>query len=245
MKKLKKYIQAIFPIFLIGVLVFLYSFTSKRNSNKKLDKISVHFMEKNHSFLTESMVNKMLIQNEQPVKKLPKTNINLHWLENTVLSNPFVHSVSVFMSIDGELKTTLKQRKPIARIITEKESYYIDNEGVRLPLSNFFTARVPLVSGAVKTEKIEEITTLLNKVTTDDFLRKEITDLLVLENNEYAFLVRSGSYSVQLGNVKNIDKKLKKLKAFYGKTFKDKTIKQYKEINLKYHNQVVCTKIKN
>jgi len=36
--------------------------------------------------------------------------------------------------------------------------------------------------------------------------------------------------------------KFKKLKAFYNTTFADQTINNYRTINLKYHNQVVCTK---
>jgi len=54
--------------------------------------------------------------------------------------------------------------------------------------------------------------------------------------------VRSGDYRIDFGNLIEIDKKIKKLKAFYGKAFLDSTIQKYKTINIKYHNQVVGVK---
>ena len=60
--------------------------------------------------------------------------------------------------------------------------------------------------------------------------------------HEYKFSVRSGDYKINFGKLSEMETKFKKLKAFYSKTFKDKTIKNYNLINLKYHNQVVCIK---
>ena len=54
--------------------------------------------------------------------------------------------------------------------------------------------------------------------------------------------MRSGNYKIDFGKLTKMDVKFKKLKAFYNKTFLDKTIESYKTINVKYHNQVVCTK---
>ena len=55
-------------------------------------------------------------------------------------------------------------------------------------------------------------------------------------------LEKAGDYKIDFGNLTEMDVKFKKLKAFYNKAFEDKTIQNYKAINLKYHNQVVCTK---
>ena len=48
---------------------------------------------------------------------------------------------------------------------------------------------------------------------------------------------------MQLGNVKNLDKKINNLKAFYQKNLKEKTLENYSKVNLQFDNQVVCTKI--
>ena len=76
----------------------------------------------------------------------------------------------------------------------------------------------------------------------DEFLHKEIVGIEKSDVHEYKFSVRSGDYKINFGKLSEMETKFKKLKAFYSKTFKDKTIKNYNLINLKYHNQVVCIK---
>ena len=83
---------------------------------------------------------------------------------------------------------------------------------------------------------------MVNLILEDDFLKKELVGIRKLDNNEYQFSVRSGNYTIDFGKLINIDVKFKKLKAFYNKAFQDKTIQEYKTINVKFHNQVVCTK---
>jgi cell division protein FtsQ len=63
-----------------------------------------------------------------------------------------------------------------------------------------------------------------------------------LNDNTYQFSARSGKYKINFGNLTGLEVKFRKLKAFYNKTFLDKTINNYKTINVMYHNQVVCSK---
>ncbi len=227
---------------LIVSLSFLYSFSSKRNSNKKVKEIIVEFEKGDNSFLTHSMVDKLLIQNNETVKNQAKSVLDLYGLENKVLRNPYVESVSVFLTIEGMLQSTVKQRTPVARIITKDDSYYVDKQGIKIPLSDNYSARVLLVSGVRNDKNIKEILPLIDVILNDDFLQKEVVGVQKYDNNEFEFSVRSGNYKIDFGELDNIDVKFKKLKAFYNKTFEDKTIQNYKTITVKYHNQVVCTK---
>ncbi|MGY0425987.1 MAG: cell division protein FtsQ/DivIB, partial [Polaribacter sp.] len=130
----------------------------------------------------------------------------------------------------------------IARIIADNNSYYIDRQGVKIPLSSNYSARVLLVSGVKSKEEIKEILPLIHTILADLFLHKEVIGIEKSDVNEYQFSVRSGNYKIDFGKISDIEVKFKKLKAFYNTTFKDKTIQKYKTINVKYHNQVVCTK---
>jgi cell division protein FtsQ len=130
----------------------------------------------------------------------------------------------------------------VARILGAEEVYYIDKQGIKMPLSTNFSSRVLLVSGVNNDDEITEILPLILKIEGDDFLHKEIVGILKSAENEYQFSARSGEYKIDFGNLSEMDIKFKKLKAFYNKTFEDKTIQNYKTINVKYHNQVVCTK---
>lgn len=238
-KRALKYL--FFILFLIG-LGFLYSFSSSKNLRKKVAKISIEFEKSEHQFLTHSMVNKLLIQKKDSLQNKAKSVIDLYSLESLVTKNPFVEKANVFLTIEGELKSTIKQRNPIARIISNKESYYVDKQGVKVPLSDNYSARVLLVSGVETTKDLQEIMPLLIKIEGNNFWKKEIVGIKKSSANDYKFSVRSGDYKIDFGKLKDINIKFKKLKAFYNKTFEDESIQNYKTINLKYHNQVVCTK---
>ena len=239
---MKKVITYLFSLALIGALAFLYSFSSSKNSNKKITKVAIEFIEGDNNFLTQQMVNKLLIQNNRKVKNQAKSVLDLQGLEHGVLSNPYIESATVFYTIDGVLKTIVKQRTPIARINTNNSSYYVDKQGVQVPLSTNYSARVILVTGAINKDNLKEITGFVNVILADDFLKKEIIGIHKTQNKEYILSVRSGQYKIELGSLEKMNVKFKKLKAFYNKAFVDKTIDQYKTINLKYHNQVVCAK---
>jgi cell division protein FtsQ len=239
LKKLLKYL--LFLVLIIG-LGFLYGFSSKKNENRKVTSSIVEFEDGDNYFLTHAMVNKLLIQNNESVENQAKSVINLYSLENKVSHNPYVEKASVFLTIGGALKSVIKQRTPVARIIDTNDSYYVDKQGVIIPLSENYSARVLLISGVKSEDDLKEISPLINTILEDNFLKKEVVGIEKSDGKEYQFAVRSGDYKIDFGKLTNIDIKFKKLKAFYNKTFEDKTIQNYKTINVKYHNQVVCTK---
>ena len=231
----------LFLVLVIGI-GFTYHFSLERNQQKKVSEIVIEFADGDSNFLTYSMVNKLLIQNNETVQNQAKSVINLYGLESKVSKNPYVEKAAIFLTIGGQLKSIIKQRVPVARIIYKNDSYYIDKHGIKVPLSDNYSARVLLISGLKNDEDIKEILPLVALILADSFLQKEIVGIQKSDVNEYQFSVRSGNYKIDFGKLSEVDVKFKKLKAFYNKTFEDKTIKNYNTINLKYHNQVVCTK---
>ena len=240
--KFKKFLKYFVFLLLIGFFGFLHVFSLKRNFRKPVTEIVVEFEAGTNNFLTHAMVNNMLIQNDTSVKNQAKSVLNLYSLEETVSKNPYVEKAAVFLTIGGALKTIVKQRTPIVRIVQKNNSYYLDKQGVKVPLSEDYSARVLLVSGVETAGEIKEIMPLISFVTKDDFLQKEIVGIEKSADDTYQFSVRSGTYKINFGKLTKMDVKFKKLKAFYNQTFEDKTIQNYKMINVKYHNQVVCTK---
>lgn len=240
--KFKSVLKYLLFTLLIGLLAFLYSFTSVRNSQNKVAKIEVKFEAGNNNFLTHFMVNKLLIQNDTIVTNQAKSVIDLYNLEKNVLKNPYVEKAAVFLTIGGVLKTSIKQRTPIARIFSNKDIYYIDKQGVSIPLSSNYSARVLLVSGVKNSADIKMILPLISYILEDDFLQKEIVGIVKSDVDEYEFSVRSGDYKIDFGKLNDFEVKFNKLKAFYNTTYKNKTIQEYKTITVKYHNQVVGAK---
>jgi len=239
MKKIIPYIKG---LLLLAFVVFLYGFTSQRNNAKKIEKLNINFENGDNLFITYDMVNKLLIQSYDGLQSLPKENIFLNKLEQTLLSNEMVENAEVFISVKGELGVLIKQKTPIARVNHRGKTFYIDSKGKRMPLSSNYSARVPIVIGIQNDKISEEIFKLSTLIYNDDFLKKQIIAIEQRSVNEFVLRTRMGNQMVELGSLNQIDQKVKKLKAFYQKVIKENTLENYKTINLMYNSQVVCTK---
>ena len=159
-------------ILMFALVVFLYSFTSNRNSHRKLKKSEVIFVGDNNNFVKQESVNKLLIENSSDVKTIEKSDLNLNKLENSINKHPMVEKSEVFVSVDGVLKAVVKQKTPIARVFSEEGSFYIDYEGNRMPLSDISTARVPLISGVIDNKNKKKLSEVLKMIYNDEFLKK-------------------------------------------------------------------------
>jgi cell division protein FtsQ len=227
---------------MLGLVIFLFSFTSKRNENRKLTKAVVVFIGDNALFIKRETVNKLLIENKENASSIQKDKLDLNKLERTLDSNDLIQKSDVFVSIDGVLKAMVKQKTPIARVFNDEGSFYIDYEGDRMPLSENFTARVPLVSGVINKKNNEELAQLFRVIYDDDFLRKNIIAIQIMPNGSLKMLNRNFEYQIDFGSIIDSERKFKDYKAFFQKAVLDSSLYKYKKIDLRFTKQVVCTK---
>ncbi len=239
---MKKYIVYIKCLLLIALVGFLYGFSSQRNATRIVKESVIEFANGENLFLSHEMVNKLLIQNHGALKNKAKSLINLHELENVVFSNSLVEEAKIFLTIDGVVKTVVTQRTPVARVNTGVEVYYIDKQGLKMPLSENYSARVLLVSGSVQKADVASIYALVSFVQKNEFLKKMIVGIEKKAENDYVLQTRVYNQKIQLGAIRDLDIKFKKLEAFYNEVIQNNEVEKYKTINLKYNNQVVCTK---
>lgn len=232
------YIKIIGLLLLVG---FLFAFSKHRNANRKVQDPSIAFLGDNRLFITESAVSKLLIQNQHAVTGQSKDIIDLNDLEVALNSNPMIKKAEVFMLVNAGLSVEIEQKRPIARVHTNA-SYYIDDEGLYMPLSSNFAARVPLVTGNIKKNNLEMVFRFAKAVDEDEFLKKHVIEIHQNDDNTIDFKVRKSDFTVHLGTLKQLKKKINNFKAFYQKAFKDNILDNYKRVNLKFDKQVICTK---
>ena len=229
-------------LLMIMVVIFLYSFTSYRNEHRKIRKTEVIFVGENTLFLKPEMVNKLLIEKNQDLKTINKVDLDLKKLEASICKQQMIQKADVFVSVDGVLKAVVKQKTPIGRVFDETGSFYIDYEGNRMPLSDNYTARVPLLSGEIIVVKKEKLSEVLRMINEDEFLKKNIIGVQVLPNGNLVMANRNYDFQIDFGQTINIEKKFRNYKAFFQKAVSDSTLNKYKRINLKFTKQVVCIK---
>lgn len=223
-------------------VVFLFSFTSKRNSKRKLTKTEVVFVGENALFLKSETVNKLLIENNSNAVTIRKDRLDLNKLEQVLNAQEMIGKADVYVSIDGVLKAVVKQKTPIARVFNDGGSFYIDSEGNTMPLSENFTARVPLVSGEINKKNNKDLFKLFKIIYDDAFLRKNIIGIQIMPNGSLLMLNRNYNYQIDFGGLINVERKFQNYKAFFQKVSLDGSLDKYKKIDLRFTEQVVCTK---
>ena len=229
-------------LLMFAVVIFLFSFTSKRNSDRKLTKSVVYFLGDDNLFVTSETVNKLLIENKKKAQTIRKDKLDLNTLEKAINKHNMIEKSEVFVSVDGVLKAIVKQKTPIVRVIDGEESFYIDYQGGKMPLSDNFTARVPLVSGEINEKNADKLNELFRFIFDDDFLRKNIVGIQIFSNGSLKMMNRNFDYEIDFGKTINVEKKFNNYKAFFQKAVLDSSLYHYKKINLKFTQQVVCTK---
>ena len=237
MKRSLKFIQPLILILLIGGL---YGFAEHRHKNRKLTDIKVSFTETENLYVTEEVVNKLLIQSNDSVSSIDKETLDLNRVEAMLNDHDMIENAEVFLTLDGKLKATVSQRKPIGRV-AGNSSFYLDRNGEIMPLSEYYSARVPLLFG-FDGSTVAEVYGIVSYVQNDDFLRKHITGITRLNAEAYALELREDDFQIYFGDTTEIDLKFNNFKAFYKKATKDKKLNTYKKVNLQFGDQVVCTK---
>ena len=229
-------------ICLLITIIGLYGFSDYRSKQRKINDISIKFLGDSNLYLSEDMVNKLLIQNYGVIKNRLKEQVILDSVEDVIKSNPMVSNAQVYFSIEGELISKIVQRKPIGRV-EGISKFYLDDQGERMPLSRLHSARVPIITGKITGKSLEDAYVILEFVNEEDFLRKNVIGIHIEEEGKYQLKFRVENFVVNLGGIENLDEKFKNFMAFYIKAAKDRTLEKYAVVSLEYKNQVVCTKI--
>ncbi len=233
----------IFKILIIsGLIIFLYGFSAIRNTRKIPDKVAIKITNDTHLFLPYKTVDKMLKQKIQTYNSATKEVVFLNDLEKTLQANTLVENAEVYRTIKGDLGVVIKQKTPIARLLNNKNVYYIDSKGGKMPLSNNYSASVPLIEGVSNEKELKDAYNLALYIYNDAFYSKQIIGLRINSNKEFELKTRLGNAKVLLGSLDNMPLKLNNLKAYYLNAIQTKEVSKYKKINLKYSHQVVCTK---
>jgi len=261
---LKKYINILFWLIFATYFIVVLSFIFKKEDNALCTSININFLDTiPHKFIIEKDIIDLIdtVNGKVVGKKL--IDINISEIEKKINLQHYVKTSEVYKNINGELNVEILQRKPIVRIINKfGVSFYISNGGIILPISKNYIPRLIVVTGNINykptfdtivnvkalqknnksTKLINDIFLLSNFIKDNAFLNAQIQQININKKHEFEIVPLVGNHLIILGKIDNYKEKFDKLEAMYKKGFSKKNINQYKEINLKYKEQVVCVK---
>lgn len=224
-------------LFMLAILVGSVVLTKIRSNDLLTSELVVNFKGKGAQFLDVEIVNKLLIQSDDSLFFQQKYMVALNKVEQQFLDHPVVKSAELFTVPEGKLHIEIEERLPIVRI-QANNSFYLDEVGKVMPLSDRFTAKVPLFYGELKEENMQALVLLISKLSSDAFLAAEVIDFQ-WQNSAFVLGLRSYPFEVVWGEDIAFEHKVEKLKRFCAFTLENKD-KKFNRINLTYDKQVVA-----
>ena len=177
-----------------------------------------------------------------PVNK-PMKEINTEKIETELRKNEMILNIQAYKTPSGHIKLEVYQKMPILRIISVKGNYYIDNLGSVMPISRRYVTHVPIVSGYVEKElAMTDLYKFALFLQENDFWNDQIEQIFIHSDNEVELIPRVGNHRIMLGTFADFEEKLNNLQLFYEQAIPKVGWEKYSIINLKYKNQIVCTK---
>ncbi len=272
MKKIniRKIVVAVLWIIGLSGLFASLAFVTKKEKMVVSENLTVSILNADeNSFIDEEDVKEFFKERKDSILKSQLGNIHVTDLEKALNSHPSIENAEVAIDVNGDVTMDVTQRTPLVRIFNlDGESYYIDDRSKLMPLNNNYTARVLIATGYInetyakrfslsinelgKNAVLKDISVLDDIYFISDFISKDsvlaclIHQINVTGDKEIELYPSVGGHKIIFGEVKDakeIKEKFDKLKLFYTEGLnKTDGWHKYATINIKYKNQVVCTK---
>ena len=227
-------------VYIVAISIFFYEWRPKQVCHDLQivvkDSLDKHFVDES------DILYQLKKEGINPLNK-PLDEVNTDLMEKVLLKNEMIANIQAYKTPSGLVKLEVYQKMPILRVLSVRGNYYVDNHGSIMPISRRYVAHVPVASGYIEKELA---TTDLYKfalfLQENDFWNDQVEQIFVHPDNEVELIPRVGNHRIMLGTFEGFEEKLDKLQLFYEQAIPKVGWEKYSIINLKYKNQIVCTK---
>ncbi len=248
----KTIMLAILWIALGGATIFLLAAAIKSKPRHVCKGVEINIQGVSNNFFVDKKDILNTIENFQQGKPVGKAigDFNLHKIEQELGKNVWIRSAEMFFDNNEVLQVVVNEREPVARVFTTAgTTFYIDEELAMLPLSDKFSARLPVFTNFPSDKKILSKTdsSLLNDIKTislalqkDSFCMAMVEQVDITKERIFEMIPKIGNQLIVFGDGTDTDIKLQKLKLFYKEVMAKAGWNNYSVIDVQYNNQVVA-----
>ena len=180
----------------------------------------------------------------------PTGLFNLEAIEKVLQNNIWVKTAQLFFDNNERLQVNVLEREPVARVFTTNGStFYIDSSIAMLPLSDKFSARLPVFTNFPSDKRVllkADSSLLRGMLAISMAIQKDSFDMAMIDQVDitpqrtFEMVPKFGNTIIVFGDEKNAEEKLNKLRLFYREVIVKTGWNKYSEINVQYSNQVVA-----
>lgn len=237
----------------IGVLVLFSAAVSIKGKNLcKGNDINIRGVQ-NNFFIEKQDVSNFIqsINKGMPAGK-PINSFDLLKIKNELKKNVWIKEVEIFIDNNEILQVNISEREPVARIFPiSGSSFYLDTTMSLIPLSNKFSARLPVFTGftgvigkllSTDSAMLLEIKNLSYYILKDSFWMAQIDQVNILGDGTFEIIPKIGNQVIDFGNANNYNEKFNNLLSFYKKIQCKAGWNKYSKISVRYKGQVIAMK---
>ena len=235
-----------------GMLTLLIAAMGKKNKENCSDYTINIKSNHNLLFVNEKDVLVLLTNaTNGNIKGQSMSNFNLRSLEELLKDNVWIKDAKLYFDNKDVLHVSVTEREPVARVFTTTgNSFYLDNETKRMPLSDKMSIEVPVFSnfptaGFVSERDknlLEDIKNTADFILNDSFWMSQVAQINITEERNFEMIPTVGNHLVKLGDGEDIEKKFHRLYIFYKEILSKTGFNEYKTIDVEYAGQVVADK---
>ncbi|MBC7689841.1 MAG: hypothetical protein H7211_16880 [Aquabacterium sp.] len=234
-----------------GTVMLLVAAIQKKDA-RKCTGVEVNIKGVNNNFFVDK--NDILetitaICDGRPVGKTVGS-FNLGAIEKALQENIWVKGAQLFFDNNEKLQVNVLEREPVARVFTTNgATFYIDSSLAMLPLSEKFSARLPVFTNFPSDDRVllnadsnllKDILTVSMAIQQDTFNMAMIDQVDITPQRNFEMMPKFGNTIIAFGDGKNALEKFSKLRLFYKQVMAKAGWNKYSEINVQYSNQVVA-----
>lgn len=226
-------------ISILILIIYLTFFSNKRNLNRNIESLNISFYNERSNFLNENNIIEKFNLNDLIKKKNKKNKICLDSIESLIMKNDYVNDVTLYYTFDSKLNIEINEKIPLLEV-QSNQKYYLDESGKSFPILKNNPFKLPVVKGEINKDNFLDIIKFYQTISKSDFLKNELIEIFY-NPNDYKIRLKSYDFIVEWGQNKSFNRKLKKLLVFCNYLKNDKKQSVYRNVNLKFKNQVVTT----
>lgn len=247
---LRKILKLVGFLLLVAFIVVTIAFTSKESKEVCCRNIEVTFEENDLIKLNEKEITRLVkLADEQLIGKNMDT-INAELIEQAVEKHQAILKAEVYkvlvkdsVSYAGILGVKVKHREPAVRIISSSGNYYLDKNGVKIPVSATYAANVLIATGYFSEQFAkEQLLPFVLHLNNDEFWKAQTEQIHVEQGGDVIITPLVGNHLVELGTLEDFPEKLRNMRAFYKQVMANNNWNKYEKVSLKYKNQVIAKK---
>ena len=243
-----------------GMLVLLIAAIGKQKKDTCKDYvISIKGINEGELFLQKSDITRLLkASTHGNIKGQPKKVFDLQQMEELLEDNVWVKEARLYFDTHEVLHVSVTEREPIARVFTAGgRSFYLDQEGKFMQLSDRVSAKLPVFTGFPDKKKLNAADSSLLKdlintatfISHDKFWNAQVAQVDIVTCGptcwEFEMIPLIGNHLVKLGDGQQMQQKFARLFTFYKEVLSKSGFDKYKTDDVRYEGQVVAGKSAN